>query len=258
MNTSKHILIIEDNKNQQFDYAELFEHTEYEPHIAFGKVNGIEIMLRYMPDAVIIDMSDDEEGIALLQHISRNPQISTIPSFFLLSELDYTTFRMVMNAGAEDVFLKNEVSESIAEAISNRIKKQNRIIQKTKKNLKEEFDGEKETKNNQDHVLVKIRNKLELVKFDDISCIMAEKEYSKIKTRNNKKIIIRKSLRSWLELLPENQFLRIHRSTIINIEEIEKIEKIKTRTYVVYLKNCSEPFELSQRYTNIMRKTFPM
>ena len=58
--------------------------------------------------------------------------------------------------------------------------------------------------------------------------------------------------------LPAHRFLQIHRSTIINIEAIQKIEKVKDRTYVVYLDGIEEPFDLSQRFANVMRRTFPM
>jgi len=64
-------------------------------------------------------------------------------------------------------------------------------------------------------------------------------------------------MKCWEDMLPAKKFLRIHRATIINVEAIQKVVKIKERTYVVYLKSLKEPLEFSQRYYNVMRKTFP-
>ena len=61
----------------------------------------------------------------------------------------------------------------------------------------------------------------------------------------------------WLGAVSVPSFLQIHRATIINIDYIEKIVKSNERTYTVHLKNIPETFDFSQRYTNIMRRTFP-
>jgi hypothetical protein len=37
---------------------------------------------------------------------------------------------------------------------------------------------------------------------------------------------------------------------------LDRIEKAGFRSYNVYLKNLSTPFPISQRYGNIMKKTF--
>ena len=54
----------------------------------------------------------------------------------------------------------------------------------------------------------------------------------------------------WEKKLPENKFIRIHRSTIINLEYVEKIDKWYNNTCKVYLKGEDESLQMSQRYTS--------
>jgi DNA-binding LytR/AlgR family response regulator len=108
-----------------------------------------------------------------------------------------------------------------------------------------------------DHLLVKIGAKIKLIQFNEIVCIKALKEYCTVITKDNCKIVIRKSMNNWEKVLPANAFLRIHRATIINLSYVETIKKTGIRTYSVKLKQLPETFDLSYRYANIMRKTFP-
>ncbi|RJP62130.1 MAG: hypothetical protein C4539_18840 [Ignavibacteriales bacterium] len=56
--------------------------------------------------------------------------------------------------------------------------------------------------------------------------------------------------------MPVNSLCRIHRSTIINIHFIGWIEDWVNYSYLVYLKNISEPFVLSHRYALKLREVF--
>jgi DNA-binding LytR/AlgR family response regulator len=64
-------------------------------------------------------------------------------------------------------------------------------------------------------------------------------------------------MRNWIDILPPNAFLRIHRGTIINLNYIDKINQTGVRTYTVSLKGITSVFDFSYRYANIMRRSFP-
>jgi DNA-binding LytR/AlgR family response regulator len=57
-------------------------------------------------------------------------------------------------------------------------------------------------------------------------------------------------------MLPPNNFVRIHRATIINIEGIEKVDKWFQRSYKVKIKGISEGFEISRRYYSKIRELY--
>lgn len=74
-----------------------------------------------------------------------------------------------------------------------------------------------------DYFFVKADNKIVRVVFDDILFIEALQKYIRIHTAE-KRIVTLISLSKIQEDLPERQFIRIHRSYIINIDKIDNIE----------------------------------
>ncbi|MBU2951448.1 LytTR family DNA-binding domain-containing protein [Tamlana agarivorans] len=58
--------------------------------------------------------------------------------------------------------------------------------------------------------------------IDDILFIESDSDYTEIIT-TNKKYLSHEPLRHWAEVLPQNQFYRIHKSYILNIQKIEKL-----------------------------------
>jgi two-component system LytT family response regulator len=82
----------------------------------------------------------------------------------------------------------------------------------------------------------------------DIKCVRAADVYSEIFTAGGEKTLALKPLNEWEERLPEKYFARIHRSTIINIEFVERVEKSFNYSFEVYLRGAGEPFIMSRRY----------
>ena len=73
------------------------------------------------------------------------------------------------------------------------------------------------------------------MQISEISHISASGDYTEIFMNDGKKSLMEKPLREWEKRLPEKHFTRIHRSTIININQIEKIETLFNRTMEVRL-----------------------
>ena len=59
------------------------------------------------------------------------------------------------------------------------------------------------------------------ITIDDILYIQSDADYTEIMTLK-KKYLSSEPLRHWLEVLPNNRFIRIHKSYIINIKKLEK------------------------------------
>lgn len=95
--------------------------------------------------------------------------------------------------------------------------------------------------------LIQINKHLRIV-ADSISYVESEGNYVRIVRRGGHKAMLleRMSLKKCGELLPEKQFIRIHRSTIVNINEIERIESES-----LYLHDGTE-LKLSRRFKKEM------
>ena len=76
--------------------------------------------------------------------------------------------------------------------------------------------------NNQ--LFIKSNGMLHNINFDDILYITAAVDYIEVQTKNEK-YLVHSSMNKTKEKLPTNNFYRIHRSTIININHIKKIDR---------------------------------
>lgn len=61
-----------------------------------------------------------------------------------------------------------------------------------------------------------------LVNVDDIIHIAADSNYSIFYLQNNDKITVSKVLKEYEEILPDNQFIRIHKSSIVNLNYVKE------------------------------------
>ena len=65
-----------------------------------------------------------------------------------------------------------------------------------------------------------------------------------------------KSLREWEQRLPAQQFVRIHRSTIVNLEYVDRLEPASQASQQVHLRGLPEPLTMSRRFGARLRDRF--
>ena len=78
-------------------------------------------------------------------------------------------------------------------------------------------------KQDEDHVFVKADGKVQKIKFDDILFIEGLGNYVTIHTANGK-IVTLLTMKEVQERLPENSFMRVHRSFIVSLNQVQFIE----------------------------------
>jgi DNA-binding LytR/AlgR family response regulator len=252
----KKILIIQGKLEQNFEFQEILESAGYSTYITASESDGLKIADRYFPDVMICDLNDYEMELVVIRNLNSSPSTECIPLLVITSTSHNGHIRAAMDLGADDVLIKPVNHESLLRSIRKRLRK----IEVIKQNLTDKIISTENAFSNKskkiDHILIKIGTNLKFIEFSKIVCITALKEYSKVTTDDNCKIVVRKSIRNWVETLPAKDFLRIHRATIVNMFFLDKIEKVGFRNYNLYLKNIPTPFSISQRYGNIMKKTF--
>ncbi len=82
--------------------------------------------------------------------------------------------------------------------------------------------GNETTKEDDTYYFFKYNGKLMKIIFDDIIYVRAEQEYSYIFTKDDK-FLVSMHLKKMQEILPESDFLRIHRSYIVAKDKITSI-----------------------------------
>ncbi len=115
---------------------------------------------------------------------------------------------------------------------------------------KQKFEEENE-KQNSEGIFLKSSNSI-FVRFfyDDVLFVEAMENYVAIQT-TLKKYTIHFTMKAMLDKLPEDKFVRIHRSFIINIDKIDRIDN-----NMIYLHTLEKkPFILSKSYKdNLLKK----
>ena len=85
-------------------------------------------------------------------------------------------------------------------------------------------------------ISIKKRQEIRFIPVAQIQCIEASGDYVMIYTADGK-FLKDKTMKYWETHLPDDLFVRIHRSFIVNIEWIDKIELYEKETYRLQLKN---------------------
>jgi len=111
-----------------------------------------------------------------------------------------------------------------------------------------------------DSIFLNLGEHSQFLQISKISHICASGDYTEVFTISGVEIgnarLVEKSLKEWQGRLPEKSFLRIHRSTIINISQIDSIEILPNRTMEVRLKNSTTIFTVSRRYASKFKQQF--
>ena len=94
------------------------------------------------------------------------------------------------------------------------------------------------------------------LKICTITYIKGAGDYSEVFTTSGRRVLTSKPLKEWEERLPSKYFSRIHRSSIVNLECIDKIEPWFNRSYRVTLRNIAKPLTMSRRYAAQIKAKF--
>lgn len=249
------VFIIENKDVNLKIIGDILDPDKFEINYSHDKNDGVEIAVHYLPDIIIFLYSGSDDNV-YLNRLIESDRTSGLVLIAVSNNPSFEEQRTLMEMGVEDYIPFSFIENSLLNSIQSRLKRSNKLKEKLNEEINS-FETVKLQIKRDDHIIIKIGKKIKLIKFSEIACITALKEYSCIRTSANLKIIARKSMRNWSKILPENNFLRIHRATIINLNFIDKIVRTSPRIYTVSLKGVKETFNFSYRYANIMRRTFP-
>ena len=207
---------------------------------ASNLVEAVQLIKMFNPDVIFLDIQlHHENGFDLLTKAEINANI-----IFITAHNQYAIRAFEVNA--IDYLLKpinkNRLHMAIQRLLEND-KGQSMSVQHNKL----EYD---------DVIYLMIDGSLKFIKIALLKSIIAERNYSYINYGENRKELISKTLHEWEQILPEKYFVRIHRSTIINFDFVEKVKKCKNYTHEVYINGVDEPFIISRRYATKLKKLY--
>ncbi|WP_164511792.1 LytR/AlgR family response regulator transcription factor [Prevotella marseillensis] len=97
-----------------------------------------------------------------------------------------------------------------------------------------------------DYLFIKSEYRIIRINFKDIKYIESKREYVKIYLEGNEPIKSLMSMKKMEETLPENIFMRVHRSFIVNLDKITIVERNRivfdNKVYIPISENYGEKF----------------
>jgi two-component system, LytTR family, response regulator len=120
-------------------------------------------------------------------------------------------------------------------------------VQKAQRLIKLERNAPDKVEANEEFLFLKSDYKIKRINFNDILYVEGLKDYVKIYTQNNPRPVLSLSTMKLLESkLPEDRFMRVHRSFIVNLAKIETIERSRIvfgKTYIPVSDQYKEKFQ---------------
>lgn len=237
-------ILIDDDKNLREGMKGLL--TRFAPSIkiigeADSVATGIEVMDTLEPQVVFLDIQlNDGTGFDILEKLAERNKAIKSNVVFITAHEQYAikAFRF----SALDFLLKPvdpEELQKVIEKIEAVLEKKNDYshIDLLLENIRKNVDNFK-------RIALSTSDGIHLFDISDIIRCESTDNYTKFYIRNNKPVLISKTLKEYEELLKEHNFERIHQSHLINLKYLKSYIK-KDGGYVVMTDDSRLP--ISQR-----------
>lgn len=107
-----------------------------------------------------------------------------------------------------------------------------------------------------DMVALNVGGVMRFVKLHQVVSITAEGDYTRVCIDGGENVLVLKSMKAWEAILPDDHFARVHRSAILNMACVHKIERTTSNRFLAHLSDHTTTIPMSQRYSARLRKKF--
>ncbi|RLD38961.1 MAG: DNA-binding response regulator [Bacteroidetes bacterium] len=181
------------------------------------------------PDLVFLDIEMPKlNGLEILELLDDPPQI-----IFTTAYHEYAV--KAFELAAIDYLLKPFSQERFERSVNKVLDTQKVLVPDLKKSLSKLKNAQQE-RQPLDRIVVKEGVNVHIIPVSEILFIEAQDDYVMIHTKEQKYLKLT-SLRSLENSLPNGQFVRVHRSFIVNIDEISKIGNYSKDSHQIILSN---------------------
>ncbi len=190
--------------------------------------SGLKAINELKPDLVFLDIQMPRlTGFEMLEVLEHHPSVifTTAYDQYALKAFEHN---------ALDYLLKPYSEERFDEALS---KARERIKSgDDSKSIRKLVEHREQQDESIHRVVVKSRSKIYVIPVEKIIYIEAQDDYVMIYTPDSKHLK-QKTMKYFESHLPEEDFVRIHRSYIVRISEISQMQLYEKESYIVILKN---------------------
>lgn len=227
----KKIVIIDD---EPLARSIVIEYLQNHPNVEIAAecnngYEGVKAIMQHKPDLIILDIQMPKiNGFEMLE------LLDSLPSVIFATAFDEYAIK-AFEANAVDYLLKPFSKERFDTAINKWLaKKENDVaLEKNINSLLENSDKQSDEKN---RIVVKNNSEITIVPVSDVFYIEAYDDYVKIFTKDTYHLK-KKTMNYYEQILDPSLFFRVHRSYIINLEQLTRIEPMEKNSHVALLKS---------------------
>jgi two-component system, LytTR family, response regulator len=184
---------------------------------------GLKAIQAHQPDLIFLDVQMPKiTGFELLE------LLDTPPSVIFTTAFDEYAMK-AFDAHAIDYLLKPFSKERFAQALDKFKKLENTVAIQ---NMLQEGEPAPSFTT---RIVLKVRNEIKIIPVSEIKYLEANDDYVNIHTSEGK-FLKNKTLSTFEKSLPADQFVRVHRSFIVKISEITKLEAYTKDSYLLKLR----------------------
>lgn len=190
---------------------------------------GLKAIMTHKPDLIFLDIQMPKiSGFEMLE------LLEYVPSVIFATAFDEFAIK-AFEANAVDYLLKPFSKERLDTALEKwRAKAIDKTPnQKQMQSLIESIGKQPEEKS---RIVVRSNSEISILPVNDVVYIEAYDDYVKIFTKDSY-FLKKKTMNYYESVLDPTQFFRTHRSFIINLQQLTKIEPLEKNTYVALLKS---------------------
>ena len=187
---------------------------------------GVKSIQQHQPELVFLDIQMPKiNGFEMLELVSPMPAVIFITAFdeFALKAFEANAIDYLLKPVAEDRFEK--AVQKFLDKVSPAETQTSSLLEKM---------AQTPAQNNR--VVVKTGNKVKIIPIHEIQYLEADDDFVKIITAEGT-FLKNKTMTFYEQTLDGNQFVRVHRSYIVHISQITKIEPYQKETHLAILRN---------------------
>ena len=193
----------------------------------YNGFEGVKAITQHQPDLIFLDIQMPKiNGFEMLELLPVRPSVIFTTAF---DEYAIKAFE----SNAIDYLLKPFSQERFNNAMD---KWKKSSLSSTPANLQQFIREGSRQPEERNRIVVKNGTDIRIVPVEDIVYIEAYDDYVKIFTKDTY-FLKKKTMNYYEEVLEKTLFFRAHRSFIINLQELTKIESLEKNSYIAILKN---------------------
>ncbi len=209
-------------------------------HDAVSAINDME------PDLVFLDVQmPGLDGFGVVEAMGDD-----MPGVIFVTAYDEFALK-AFDIHAVDYLLKPIERERFASALDEaRSRLRNGETPGESERLEPLLDDVHRQRNNFNRILVKDRGNVRVVRTDELLWIAAAGNYARLYV-GDEQLLMRQTMTTLEKRLDPDRFVRIHRSTIVNVDHITEIRARDNGEYVVVM-DQGKKLTLSRRYRDVL------